>query len=216
MRETWVWSWVGKIPWRRERLPTPVFRPGELHGLYNPWGHEESDTTERIWLHFTSWFSQVPMSELKEENIWKGLNENVYLDHECEKHWPNWGDTGLSSITTYKHKYLKHEEFELGEHPGDFKLKRDSSDPLEISFLTTGGMALKVIRIIVWREQAIFWAYHPRPPQTATHYAASACVLEVRKETPLPCCGPILSSHFVFRTKLWELPLLSCLENKAT
>ena len=24
--------WVGKIPWRRERLPTPVFLPGESHG----------------------------------------------------------------------------------------------------------------------------------------------------------------------------------------
>ena len=23
--------WVGKIPWRRERLPTPVFLPGESH-----------------------------------------------------------------------------------------------------------------------------------------------------------------------------------------
>ena len=29
---------VGKTPWRRERLPTPVFWPGEFHGLYNPWG----------------------------------------------------------------------------------------------------------------------------------------------------------------------------------
>ena len=28
-------SWVGKIPWRRERLPTPVFWPGEFHGLYS-------------------------------------------------------------------------------------------------------------------------------------------------------------------------------------
>ena len=27
--------WVGKIPWRRERLPTPVFWPGEFHGLYH-------------------------------------------------------------------------------------------------------------------------------------------------------------------------------------
>ena len=27
----------GKIPWRREWLPTPVFRPGEFHGLYSPW-----------------------------------------------------------------------------------------------------------------------------------------------------------------------------------
>ena len=24
--------WVGKIPWRREKLPTPVFWPGEFHG----------------------------------------------------------------------------------------------------------------------------------------------------------------------------------------
>ena len=31
MRETWV----GKIPWRRERLSTPVFWPGEVHGLYS-------------------------------------------------------------------------------------------------------------------------------------------------------------------------------------
>ena len=42
MRETWV----RKIPWRRERLPTPVFWPGEFHGLYSPWGHKELDTTE--------------------------------------------------------------------------------------------------------------------------------------------------------------------------
>ena len=27
-------SWVGKIPWRRDRLPTPVFSPGEFHGLH--------------------------------------------------------------------------------------------------------------------------------------------------------------------------------------
>ena len=33
-------------PWRRERLSTPVFWPGECHGLYSPWGHKESDTTE--------------------------------------------------------------------------------------------------------------------------------------------------------------------------
>ena len=25
MRETWVHPWVGKTPWRRNRLPTPVF-----------------------------------------------------------------------------------------------------------------------------------------------------------------------------------------------
>ena len=37
--------WVGKIPWRRERVPIPVFRLGEFHGLC-PWGCKELDTTE--------------------------------------------------------------------------------------------------------------------------------------------------------------------------
>ena len=42
---------VGKISWRRERLPIPVFLPGEFHRQrslagYSPWGHKDSDTTE--------------------------------------------------------------------------------------------------------------------------------------------------------------------------
>ena len=45
--------WVGKISWRREWQPTPVFLPGEFHGQRNlvghsQWGHKESDTTERL------------------------------------------------------------------------------------------------------------------------------------------------------------------------
>ena len=40
--------WVGKIPWRRKQLPTPIFWPGEFHGLYSPWGRKESDTTELL------------------------------------------------------------------------------------------------------------------------------------------------------------------------
>ena len=40
--------WVGKIPWRRERPPTPVFWPEEFHRLYSPWGRKESDTTEQL------------------------------------------------------------------------------------------------------------------------------------------------------------------------
>ena len=44
---------VGKIPWRREWLLTPVFLPREFHGQrslagYSSWGHKESDMTE--WL----------------------------------------------------------------------------------------------------------------------------------------------------------------------
>ena len=48
MWETGFNPWVGKIPWRRGRLPTPVFWPGEFHGLCSPWGRKDSDTTERL------------------------------------------------------------------------------------------------------------------------------------------------------------------------
>jgi len=30
-------SWVRKIPWRREWQPTPVFLPGESHGQRSWW-----------------------------------------------------------------------------------------------------------------------------------------------------------------------------------
>ena len=43
--------WVGKIPWRRECLPTLVFFPGEFYRQrslmgYNPWSCKESNMTE--------------------------------------------------------------------------------------------------------------------------------------------------------------------------
>ena len=64
-RRPWFDPWVGKIPWRRERLPTPIFWSGEFHGLYRPWGHKESDTTERLSLFtFTDLGSSFSLSFL--------------------------------------------------------------------------------------------------------------------------------------------------------
>ena len=45
--------WIGKIPWRREWLSTPVFLPGKSHGQrsladYSPRGPKESDITEQL------------------------------------------------------------------------------------------------------------------------------------------------------------------------
>ena len=40
--------WVGKIPLRSDRLPTPAFWPGESHALCSPRGCKEPDTTERL------------------------------------------------------------------------------------------------------------------------------------------------------------------------
>jgi len=53
MQETRFDSWVRKIHWRRDRLPTPVFWPGEFHGLYSPWGCKELDITKRLSLLFS-------------------------------------------------------------------------------------------------------------------------------------------------------------------
>ena len=66
---------VGKIPQRREWLPTPVFLPGKLHGQRGlagctPCGRKESDTTEQLTLHFglrlpvtPSWVIARPLAE---------------------------------------------------------------------------------------------------------------------------------------------------------
>ena len=59
-RRPYLDPWVGKIPWRRKRQPTPVFLPGKSHGQkslvgYSPWGCKELDTTERL-----SFFSLLP------------------------------------------------------------------------------------------------------------------------------------------------------------
>ena len=53
IQETGFIPWVGKIPWRREWQPTPVFLPGESHGQryvvgHPPWGCKESDLTEQL------------------------------------------------------------------------------------------------------------------------------------------------------------------------
>ena len=49
--------WVGKSPWRRKWQPIPVFLSGKSHGWRSlagcgSWGHKESNTTERLALHF--------------------------------------------------------------------------------------------------------------------------------------------------------------------
>ena len=52
--------WAGKIPWRREQLPNPVFWPREFHKLYSPWrsqrvGHFYFSSLQGTWLPSTAW-----------------------------------------------------------------------------------------------------------------------------------------------------------------
>ena len=49
---------LDSLLWRRQWHPTPVLLPGKSHGQRslvgcNPWGCQESDTTERLHFHFS-------------------------------------------------------------------------------------------------------------------------------------------------------------------
>ena len=62
--------WVRKIPWTREWKPTPVFLPGKFHIQmsltgYSPWGHQESDMTERISTHKNIMWPVVSVQRMK-------------------------------------------------------------------------------------------------------------------------------------------------------
>ena len=54
---------TAKILWSRERLPTPVFWPGEFHGLYDPWGRKELGTIYQVRTETT----RVNMTQLLQE-----------------------------------------------------------------------------------------------------------------------------------------------------
>ena len=94
MWETWVRSWIGKIPWRRKWQPTPVFFPGESHGQrslvgYSPWGLKESDMTERLThMHVnkevvSSWRPEVRLKEGHPGGMVSGEDP---LPHSWERH----------------------------------------------------------------------------------------------------------------------------------
>ena len=64
---------LGSIPGlRRSSREWKGYWPRECHGLYNPWGHKESDTTERLSLHFTSL-----------------TNNSVHINLTAEMRWTN-------------------------------------------------------------------------------------------------------------------------------
>ena len=73
MRETWV-GFLGweDPPEKGTASPTPVFWPGEFHGLYSPGGHKESDKSECLSLSLSGhirFLHSVILLILKEDSI---------------------------------------------------------------------------------------------------------------------------------------------------
>ena len=63
-------TWVGKILWRRERLPTPVFWPGEVHGLTSPWGCKDYNMSEQFSLTHWAFFQVVKLFPTVYIRLW--------------------------------------------------------------------------------------------------------------------------------------------------
>ena len=60
--ETWVRSLGWEDPLEKGKATQSIFWPGEFHELYSPWGRKESDTTERLSLHFKD--EKAPVSRI--------------------------------------------------------------------------------------------------------------------------------------------------------
>ena len=90
--------WFGTIPWRRKRLPFPVFWPGEFHGLYSPLGCKELDTTE--WLS-QIWYKCKKKWLLKEISISAFVKLESILDWCNESLFPKKFSHHLESSRTY-------------------------------------------------------------------------------------------------------------------
>ena len=54
MQETWVQSLGWEDPLEKGKAIHFSILPGEFRGLYSPWSHKESDTTERLFFFFLS------------------------------------------------------------------------------------------------------------------------------------------------------------------
>ena len=90
----------GRSPGKGKRLPTPVFWPGEFHGLYRPWGHKESDTTELL-----------SLSQTEEEDALKQKKQGCAFAEPgtmvLKRLWPHSGQMLLWNHVGFENRYLE-------------------------------------------------------------------------------------------------------------
>jgi len=112
--------WVGKMPWKREWLPTPVFLTGEFHGQrslmgYSPWGHKESVTVNpkrnQSWIFTGRTEAEAPILWPPDAN--NGLIGKV---PDTGENWRQEKGTTEDEVIE-RHHWLNGHEFE--QTPGD-------------------------------------------------------------------------------------------------
>ena len=102
--------WVGKVSWRRERLPTPVFWPVEFHGQrsmagYSPWGCKESNTTEQLWLFGWIIASISWALTMCQTFVLGSISLNLYPDSLYK--WGNGGSGKINNLLSNLHILLR-------------------------------------------------------------------------------------------------------------
>ena len=99
--------WVGKIPWRREWQPSPVFLPGESHGQRglvscSPQSRTELDMTEAT-LHASTKRIYRKMHTLKHTGPWTTLSLLTSLSDSSQTHLSSIHKAVSSCINTWDH-----------------------------------------------------------------------------------------------------------------
>ena len=98
-------SWVGKIPWGREWLLTPILLPGNFMGslgVYSPWGRKEKDTSEQLSLTM-EWFPAKNTQETLKSDF---LSKARDIRMEVANHYFNYKSFvlfGFSKLGTWIH-----------------------------------------------------------------------------------------------------------------
>ena len=90
MQETLVQSLGWEDPLEKEMEPTPEFLPGKSHGSrslvgYRPWGHKESDTTERLHFHFSKKVKTEIYLKTLQFNSFKYLPQRDLYTEACTR-----------------------------------------------------------------------------------------------------------------------------------
>ena len=69
--ETWVNPWLGKIPWRREWLLTPVFWSGEFQGLIKMHYYYYYSMGSQSWTRLSNFHFQFRVNSRQAESLFQ-------------------------------------------------------------------------------------------------------------------------------------------------